>query len=263
MNVLEKYFRAVEAKNSRLCVGLDTTLEKIPHTLASRGIDGMYKFNRQIIKATAPYAACYKINLAFYEQYGAEGFELVKKTLAQIPDDIVTIADAKRGDIGNTSKAYARAVFDDLKADAVTVSPYMGSDSVEPFLFGDKFVFVLALTSNVGSGDFQRLESNGKPLFMHVIEKSCTWAPESKLGFVVGATHPDEIAEIRKVIPERLLLIPGVGTQGGDLEGTRKANGTSPYTINVSRDILYRTRNEDFAELAGERAKYYAEQMGK
>lgn len=260
MKAIEKFRSSMAAKNSHLCVGLDTVLEKIPEHLKINGIDGMLEFNREIINATKPFAAAYKVNLAFYEQYGTDGYDLLKKTFELIPADCLSIADAKRGDIGNTSKAYAKAVFEELNADAITVNPYMGNDSVAPFLYNpEKFVFLLAFTSNPGSFDFQKLKIGGKELYKCVVEKSVTWASKDNLGFVVGATHPSEIADLREMIPDRLLLIPGIGTQGGDIPGTVAANGSSPFIINVSRDIIYQSQEVNFALAAGRRAEEYSE----
>ena len=258
MNILDKYTNQLKTKNSHLCVGLDTVLDRIPEHLKDSGIEGMYEFNKEIINASKNFACAYKVNLAFYEQYGSDGFDLLKQTFELIPSDIISIADAKRGDIGNTSKAYAKAVFENLNADAITVSPYMGSDSVAPILYNpEKFVFILALTSNPGSFDFQKLSIDGKELYKCVVEKSISWADKNQIGFVVGATHPSEIEDLRKMIPDRLLLIPGIGTQGGDINGTVSANGSSPFIINVSRDIIYQSSKINFALAAGRRAEEY------
>ena len=257
MNSYEKYQIAKEKNNSILCVGLDTDINKLPGGLL-KDAEGMLEFNRQIIEATKDLVCSFKINFAFYETLGAAGFEILNKTIEIIPDNIFIIADAKRGDIGNTSKSYADSCFNYFKADAITVHPYMGIDSVSPFLsFKDKFVFLLALTSNPGSNDFQQLICDGKPLFQHTIEKSAEWAGKDNLGYVVGATHPDDLIKIRQIIPDRLLLIPGVGTQGGDTEAILKANNNADAIINVSRDIIYASSGTDFAEKARERAIFY------
>ncbi len=260
MNAVKKYFDAVKAVNSNLCVGLDTVIEKIPLHLREKDLEGILEFNKEIIDAVSKYASAFKINLAFYEQYGCEGVSLIKETIKLIPEGKFVISDAKRGDIGNTSKAYAKACFEDLKADSITVNPYMGYDSIEPFLEDrSKFVFILALTSNPGSDDFQRLISDGREIYKHVIEKAVTWTDANHLGFVIGATHPDELAAIRGTIKDRLLLIPGVGTQGANVEQVIKANAGGPYMINVSRDIIYTSNDYDFAEKAALKAKYYQE----
>ncbi len=261
MNALEKLKKIREEKKSLLCVGLDTDINKLPQGIG-RSVDGILEFNKSIIESTAGYAAAYKINFAFYEQYGVRGFEILKETFGMIPQEIFTIADAKRGDIGNTSKAYAVSCFDYFGADSVTVNPYMGYDSVSPFLeYKDKMVFLLCLTSNSGSNDFQRLGSSGMPVYRHVYHASSKWAPEDMLGYVIGATHPGELAEIREDIPGRVLLIPGIGAQGGDIEAVIKANAGGPALINVSRSVIYASSGADFAEKAAEKAKYYMDEF--
>lgn len=250
--------RNEQKSSSMLCVGLDTEIKKMPEGLRLQ-TNGLLEFNAAIIKATSEYCSAYKINFAFYEQYGEQAFSLIKNTLKFIPSTKLSIADAKRGDIGNTSGAYARAIFDDMGFDAVTVNPYMGYDSIAPFLeFENKIVFILALTSNAGSDDFQRMESNGKPLYRHVIEKALSWQSKAHIGFVVGATHPEELKQIREYAGEQCLLIPGIGTQGGRAEDVINANDNKPAVINVSRDILYASANEDFAEAAENKARYYS-----
>jgi orotidine-5'-phosphate decarboxylase len=258
MNSFTKLTEITKKNSSLLCVGLDTDIKKIPAHLGN-DIDNLFVFNREIIEATKDLVCSYKINFAFYEQYGAKGFDILKKTIDAIPEDIFIIADAKRGDIGNTSSAYARSCFEYFRADSITVNPYMGFDSVKPFLeFEDKFVFLLALTSNPGSNDFQRLVSEGKPLYKHVIEKSQSWASHENLGFVVGATHPSELEEVRDMAKENVLLIPGVGTQGGDVEAVLKANRGGHAVINVSRAVIYASGGTDFAEKAREKAVKYS-----
>ncbi len=264
MNAYQKLVGIQKKNNSFLCVGLDTVIEKMPAHLREKKIEGILEFNKEIIQKTKHLVSAYKINLAFYEQYGSDGMNLIAETMRMIPDEIFVISDAKRGDIGNTSKAYATACFDILKADAITVNPYMGYDSIEPFLENkNKFVFILALTSNPGSNDFQRLFSAGKEIYKYVIEKSCEWAGSENLGFVVGATHPHELLEIRNSIPDRLLLIPGVGAQGGNVEDVINANQKGKFMINVSRDILYCSNDFDFAEKSAIRAEYYRDLFNK
>lgn len=262
MNAFEKMKSRQSAISSRLCIGLDTELSKIPaHILTEES--PILSFNRHIIEATHEYASAYKINTAFYEQYGVKGWEALKSTIDVIPSNILTIADAKRADIGNTSAAYARAVFDDLNCDAITVNPYMGYDSLAPFLEReDRMVIILALTSNPGSSDFQRLMASGKPLYQHVIETVLSWKSNASIGFVIGATHPDELALIREYASEAVLLIPGIGAQGGDIDAIMKANGDGPALINVSRGIQYAGGGEQFREKAHEAAKYYKESIG-
>ncbi len=257
MTALEKIKNIQQKNNSLLCVGLDSDLSKIPPHLG-KDINSLLDFNKSIIDSTKDLVCAYKINFAFYEQYGTEGFKILNETFDYIPKDIFTIADAKRGDIGNTSSAYAKSVFEYFKADSITVNPYMGKDSVAPFLeFNDKMVFLLALTSNSGSNDFQRIESKEKPLYQSVIEKSMNWSAKEQLGYVVGATHPQELQDIRKIIPEHCLLIPGIGSQGASIEDTISANGGGTAIINVSRDIIYASKDKNFADAARNKAEYY------
>jgi orotidine-5'-phosphate decarboxylase len=259
MNSYEKLTNAVVTSNSLLCVGLDSDIARMPESI-EKNMDGILDFNIRIIEATAAYTAAYKINFAFYEQYGTPGFEILKKTIETVPTDKFIIADAKRGDIGNTSKSYAKSAFEYFNADALTVNPYMGSDSLKPFLeYEDKMIFILALTSNPGSADFQHLISDGEPLYINVIKKTSTYGNKNNSGYVVGATHPEELSRIREIIPEHFLLIPGIGTQGGDAKSILQANGDKPTIINVSRDIIYQSSLDIFAEAAAGRAKYYQE----
>jgi orotidine-5'-phosphate decarboxylase len=253
MRFWQKYEIAQSRKRTPLCIGLDTVFESLPQHLQEASIgEGLLEFNKQIIEATHEITSAYKINLAFYEQYGAEGWKAFEQTLAAIPSDCITIADAKRGDIGNTSKAYAKAFFERYNCDAITVAPYMGQDSVAPFLeYTERMTFVLALTSNAGSHDFQRLQYGNKPLYKTVIQTSLAWASgANNCGFVVGATHPQELADLRTMIPETMLLIPGVGAQGGDMAATMQANTGGPALINVSRGIIYASQARDFAQAA-------------
>ena len=256
----------IKVKKSFLCVGLDTDIKKIPQHLLEAE-DSVFAFNKAIIDATANYAIAYKPNTAFYEVYGAKGWLSLEKTITYIKEnypEMFVIADAKRGDIGNTSANYARAFFETLKSDAITVAPYMGIDSVEPFLnFEGKWVILLALTSNKGSKDFQYLNSEGKELYKNVILKSKEWADSDKMMYVVGATHPEEIGEIRKLVPEHFLLVPGIGAQGGDLQTVAKygLNKDCGLIVNSSRGIIYASNGEDFAERAAEEAKKLQNQM--
>ncbi|MCB9233509.1 MAG: orotidine-5'-phosphate decarboxylase [Bacteroidia bacterium] len=246
-------------KKSLLCVGLDSDLRRIPAFLHSYD-DPIYEFNKRIIEATAEFAIAYKPNLAFYEALGPKGWETLRKTLEVMPRDVFTIADAKRGDIGNTSRMYAEAFFETFGFDSVTVAPYMGRDSVTPFLeFPGKTVFLLALTSNEGAADFQWTGTEGQPLYQTVVEKSQAWAKEypGELGYVVGATRPQYLAEIRAMAPENWFLVPGVGAQGGSLEEVM-AHGRNPQgglLINASRSIIYASDGEDFADKAREEAR--------
>lgn len=262
----EQIIKQIRDKRSFLCVGLDTDIKKIPQHLLNEE-DPVFAFNKAIIDATARYAIAFKPNTAFYEVYGARGWASLEKTINYIKTnypEMFVIADAKRGDIGNTSANYARAFFETLKADAITVAPYMGVDSVEPFLgFDDKWVILLALTSNKGSKDFQYLNIEGKELYKNVLAKSAEWAGSDKMMYVVGATHPEELGEIRKLLPEHFLLVPGVGAQGGDLQAVAKfgLNKDCGLIVNSSRGIIYASNGEDFAERAAEEARKLQEQM--
>jgi orotidine-5'-phosphate decarboxylase len=254
----QELFSLIQQKESFLCVGLDPSLDKIPSHLKKEQ-DPLFAFNRAIIDSTVDYTVAYKPNVAFYEALGAKGWESLEKTLAYIPDDIFTIADAKRGDIGNTSTLYAKAFFENLSADAVTVAPYMGKDSVAPFLaFKDKWVILLALTSNEGSQDFQLFENaDGKELFKEVLQKSQHWGSLDNLMYVVGATRGEKILEVRTIVPNHFLLVPGVGAQGGNLEEVAKygMNKSCGLLVNSSRGIIYASSGRDFADAASNEAK--------
>lgn len=248
---------AVMIPRSGLCVGLDIDIERLPAQFQPNLL-GMVEFGFAVIDATRSVASCYKLNLAFFEQWGPKGMQALYDLRSHCAESYV-IADAKRGDIGNTSKAYARAVFEDLMADAVTVSPYMGADSVSPFLeASNKMVYVLALTSNPGSNDFQRLPVNGGQLFEHVIRTSGTWPRQADLGFVIGATNPNELKSIRQEFPSIPLLIPGIGSQGASAVETVQANGGGPAVYNVSRGLLYLDSTENcMAVIAEESARLH------
>ncbi|PHN05197.1 orotidine-5'-phosphate decarboxylase [Flavilitoribacter nigricans] len=257
-------FEQIQQKRSYLCVGLDTDINRIPKHLLDRE-DPVFEFNKQIIDATKDLCVSYKPNLAFYEAMGPAGWESLAKTLEYIPREHFTIADAKRGDIGNTSGLYARAFFDTLDFDAVTVAPYMGEDSVKPFLeFPGKWVILLALTSNKGSGDFQlTIQENGQPLYEKVMRRAMEWGSPEQLMFVVGATHPQKFEEIRRIAPEHFLLVPGVGAQGGDLEGLSRygKNDLVGLLVNSSRGIIYAGDGPDFAAQARAAAEKVQQQM--
>ncbi|MBQ8455061.1 MAG: orotidine-5'-phosphate decarboxylase [Bacteroidaceae bacterium] len=258
----------IRRKKSFLCVGLDTDLKKIPEHLLKED-DPIFAFNRAIIDATAPYCVAYKPNLAFYEAAGVKGlmaFEKTVKYLKQHYPDQFIIADAKRGDIGNTSKMYARTFFGEYDVDALTVAPYMGEDSVTPFMQGydGHWVILLALTSNKGSLDFQLMEDkNGERLFEKVIRKSREWGNDENLMYVVGATRGELFQDIRRVAPKAFLLVPGIGAQGGSLEEVCRHGMTEDIGLlmNSSRAIIYADGTERFAQVAGEKAKEVAEQM--
>lgn len=262
----QQLIEQIQKKKSFLCVGLDTDINKIPQDLLTLD-DPVFEFNKQIITKTAEFAVAYKPNTAFYEVYGAKGWLSLERTIQYIKinyPDIFIIADAKRGDIGNTSANYAKAFFISLKADALTVAPYMGKDSVEPFLgFEDKWVILLALTSNVGSKDFQYLNTGDRLLYQQVLQTATTWASSEKMMFVVGATHPEELGEIRKMLPDYFFLVPGVGAQGGDLQAVAKygLNPECGLLVNSSRGIIYASNKFDFADRAAEEAQKLQKQM--
>jgi orotidine-5'-phosphate decarboxylase len=262
----QQLINEIQRKKSFLCVGLDVDLEKIPEHLFTTS-DPIFEFNKAIIDATHDLCVAYKPNIAFFEAYGIKGWISLQKTIEYINEnypEIFTIADAKRGDIGNTSSMYAKAFFEDLQFDSVTVAPYMGKDSVEPFLaFEDKHTIMLALTSNEGAFDFQTLNVNGKELYKHVIETSKTWKNSDNLMYVVGATKAEYFQEIRKIIPDSFLLVPGVGAQGGSLQEVCKygLNSKGGLLINSSRGIIYASKNEDFAQKAREEALKLQKEM--
>lgn len=255
MNAIEK-LRAIQQKNrSIICLGLDLDPKKMPADSA-RGAREMYDFVIQIVDASKDLVCAYKPNMAFFERRGSEGMSLLRSIVERLPEDVPVILDGKRGDIGNTATFYAEALYDQFGADWVTINPYMGYDSMRPFIErADKGVFVLCLTSNPGSRDFQHLICDGKPLYQIVAEKVAYWNKDHNCGLVVGATHPDQLKEIREFAADMPLLIPGVGAQGGSLEeaalfGTD--NFTKPAVINVSRSVLYASREADFAQRARE-----------
>ena len=249
----------IRTKKSFLCIGLDVDLTKIPsHLLTAE--DPIFEFNKAIIDATHDVCVSYKPNTAFYEAYGIKGWQALQKTIDYINNNypnIFTIADAKRGDIGNTSSMYAKAFFEDLNFDSVTVAPYMGKDSVEPFLaFGNKHTIMLALTSNEGAFDFQTLNINGQELYKTVLETSKNWKNSQNLMYVVGATKAEYFTEIRKIVPNSFLLVPGVGAQGGSLAEVCKygMNENIGLLINSSRGIIYASNGTDFTEKARDEA---------
>ncbi|WP_085536709.1 orotidine-5'-phosphate decarboxylase [Massilibacteroides vaginae] len=257
----------IKRKQSFLCVGLDTDIKKIPSHLL-KDEDPLFAFNKAIVDATAPYCVAYKPNLAFYESTGVAGLISLEKTIAYIkenyPDQFI-IADAKRGDIGNTSEMYARSFFDHMKVNAVTVAPYMGEDSVKPFLiYPESWVILLALTSNKGSHDFQMTrDENGELLFETVLRKSQAWANDDQMMYVVGATHGKTFEDVRKVAPNHFLLVPGVGAQGGSLKDVAEygMNKDCGLLVNSSRAIIYADNTERFAEVAAREAKAVQQEM--
>ena len=258
----------IRRKESFLCIGLDTDLEKIPEFLRASK-DPLFAFNKAIIDATHDLCVAYKPNTAFYEAYGSAGWRALERTIAYLNDaypDHFTIADAKRGDIGNTSGRYARAFFEAMSFDSVTVAPYMGRDSVEPFLaFDNKFVILLALTSNAGAFDFQTLQTPDEALYLQVLRKTKEYKHADRLMYVVGATKASFLKEIREIVPDQFLLIPGVGAQGGSLEEvcTYGLNSQVGLLVNSSRGIIYASAGADFAEAAREKAKALQLQMSR
>lgn len=261
----------IRRKKSFLCVGLDTDLKKIPEHLL-REDDPVFAFNKAIIDATAPYTVAYKPNLAFYEAAGISGMMALDKTVKYIREnhpDIFIIADAKRGDIGNTSKLYARAFFQEMDVDALTIAPYMGSDSVKPFLgYDGKWVIILALTSNPGSRDFQFLNTGNRRLFEDVLSTAQTWSenPDETMMFVVGATQGEMFIDVRREAPRSFLLVPGVGAQGGSLADVARygmIEGDCGLLVNSSRGVIYASQGTDFAEAAGREAKKLADEMAE
>ena len=256
----------IKKKKSFLCVGLDVDLNKIPQHLLQTE-DPIFEFNKAIIDATHHLCVAYKPNIAFFEAYGLKGWQALEKTINYINKnhpEIFTIADAKRGDIGNTSTMYAKAFFEDLAFDSVTIAPYMGKDSVEPFLaFKDKHTILLALTSNQGAFDFQTKLVDGKELYKQVLETSKTYANSESLMYVVGATKAEYLSEIRQIIPNSFLLVPGVGAQGGNLQDVCKYGMTKDVglLINSSRGIIYASNQEDFAQAAAQKAEVLQKEM--
>ena len=262
----EDLFNNILKKRSFLCVGLDPDLDKMPQSLEGN----LFEFNKAIIDATAQHAIAFKPNLAFYEVQGVRGYEAFEKTVKYIREnypDIMIIADAKRGDIGNTSRMYAKSFFETLNVDAITVAPYMGEDSVTPFLgYDGKWVIVFGLTSNKGSLDFQlTLDQDGTPLFKNVLKKVSSWGNDGNMMFVVGATQGKLFSEVRQVVPDNFLLVPGVGAQGGSLEEVCKygINKQCGLIVNSSRGIIHASSNDDFAQMAQEKASQLNAQMAQ
>ena len=253
-------FENIVRKRSFLCVGLDSEIDKIPSFLMKRK-DSIFEFNKRIIDATHEYAVAYKPNVAFYECYGAKGWISLESTVSYIKEnypDIFVIADAKRGDIGNTSKMYAKAFLENMPFDAITVAPYMGEDSVTPFLsYSEKWVVLLALTSNKGADDFQYHDEDGIKLYERVLSVSQKWGTINNLMYVVGATRADMLKDIRKLVPDHFLLVPGVGAQGGSLAEVAKygLNSKCGLLVNSSRGIIFADNTENFDKVAGEKAK--------
>ena len=264
MSFTQRLRQIQKERNSFLCIGLDVDVDKIPPHLHSFENPAL-EFNRQIIEATHDLVCAYKPNLAFYEAMGERGITTLRETLKLIPKSVLTIGDGKRGDIGNTSERYAKSLFDDYGFDSVTVNPFMGFDSIEPFMRNpEKGVFILALTSNAGSKDFQRLRVGSKPLYEKVVRQAKKWNTKQNIGLVIGAAHSKELQRVRKIVPDMPILIPGVGKQGGDLRsaiqyGCNKRGELA--VINVSRSIIYASSGKDFADAARREANKLVEEM--
>lgn len=264
----EKLISEIKRKKSFLCIGLDVDVNKMPSHLLN-SINPIFEFNKAIIDATHKLCIAYKPNIAFYEAYGQKGWEALKNTIGYLNNnypEIFTIADAKRGDIGNTSKMYAKAFFEDLGFDSVTVAPYMGKDSVEPFLeFKDNHTILLALTSNEGSSDFQSLKFNNSSLYESVLKTSKNWINSDKLMYVIGATKAEYLKDIRKIVPDNFLLVPGVGKQGGDLNKVCEygLNSQIGLIVNSSREIIYASKGLDFPQKAAQKARDLQQKMEK
>ena len=263
-------FNNIKKKNSFLCVGLDTDINRIPKFMLEKK-DPLFDFNKEIIDATSPYAMAYKPNMAFYESLGSKGWISLEKTVEYIRTeypDLFVIADAKRGDIGNTAKMYASTFFDTMNFDAITISPYMGEDSVTPYLeYQDKWIIILALTSNNGAFDFQyiRERESNKYLFENILEKSLKWGDKENIMYVVGATQAEMLMQVRQIVPNHFLLVPGIGAQGGSLEEVAQygMNKKCGLIVNASRSIIYADSSENFAEAAAEEARGMQKKMQK
>ncbi len=267
MNFKERFQQITEAQNSLLCVGLDPDIKRLPESVKSDP-DPLFKFCSEIVNSTKHVAAAFKPNFAFFEAHGSKGWAALEKLVALIPDNIIKLADAKRADIGSTSEMYARAIFENLGFDAVTVNPYLGRDAVEPFLqWPEKGAIILGITSNPGSRDFQHLQAGSEPVYKTVIRQVTeNWNAQNNCGLVVGATHPQELAEVRKLAPGMPFLIPGIGAQGGDLEqsvlnGTDESGGLALF--NSIRCIIYKSSVSDFAEVAGREAELLKNQINE
>ncbi len=263
----QQLFDKIKEKESFLCIGLDTNIEKIPFHL-KKADDPLFEFNKQIIEATYKFAVAYKANIAFYEVLGSRGWEALEKTMEYMPEDVFTIADAKRADIGNTSEMYARAFFETLDFDSITVSPYMGEDSIRPFLkFERKWAVILAATSNKGYFDFQDVLVNqgSEKLYERVIRKTSEWGNPDNLMYVVGATRVESFIGIRAILPDHFLVIPGIGAQGGDLAAVCKygMNKQCGLLVNSSRSIIYADKSKNFAREAGKVAHLFQIQMAE
>ena len=266
LNFQKKYQTASQRNNSLLCIGLDTDISKLPKSVLNSSNPVLY-FNKKIIDATSDLVCCYKPNYAFYGVLGDRGWSTLRETIEYIPKDIPVLVDAKIGDIGNTSSLYARMFFEELNADALTVTPYMGEDCVLPFLdYRDRTTFIVCLTSNKGADDFEKRLSDGSPLFEHVIKKALEWSPNKNCGLVIGATQPEYFSRVRLLAPDMPLLIPGIGAQGGNpkevvIHGQDSRGGG--IIVNSSRGIIFSSPNKDYAQAARESAKNLRDELNK
>ncbi len=266
LNFQKKYQTASQRNNSLLCIGLDTDISKLPKSVLNSSNPVLY-FNKKIIDATSDLVCCYKPNYAFYGVLGDRGWSTLRETIEYIPKDIPVLVDAKIGDIGNTSSLYARMFFEELNADALTVTPYMGEDCVLPFLdYRDRTTFIVCLTSNKGADDFEKSLSDGSPLFEHVINKALEWSPNKNCGLVIGATQPDYFSRVRLLAPDMPLLIPGIGAQGGNpkevvIHGQDSRGGG--IIVNSSRGIIFSSTNKDYAQAARESAKNLRDELNR
>ena len=261
MTVFEKLLELQRSKNTRLCVGLDPRVEQLPKPF-KKNLKDLQKFLDTVIEITHPFACAYKINFAFFEQFGYKGLEIIENIKKIIPKEIVTIADAKRSDIGSTAQAYAKSVYSYFDFDSITLNPYLGIDSLLPFFeYEGRLNFVLICTSNSGSADFQKIKLGKKFFFEIVLEKLTSSFPSETLGLVVGATNPSEFRIVRQKCPQNFILTPGIGAQGGNLDEILRINQNLPLVVNVSRDIIFASSGEDFEKQIYNKAKYYSEQL--
>ncbi|MCX7879236.1 MAG: orotidine-5'-phosphate decarboxylase [Ignavibacteria bacterium] len=261
MTTYHKILQLQKEKKTRLTIGLDVHLEKLPKGFR-KNILGFFEYNKKIIELTNQMVCAYKFNLAFFEVFGSKGLRVLERLLESLPEDVATIADAKRSDISSSSRFYAKAIFEHYKFDSATLNPLLGRDSLEPFFeYVSKLNFVLVLTSNSGAKDFQKIKVKRKPYYQIILENLLQWFPTKNLGFVVGATNPKEFKHIRSLSSNNFILTPGIGTQGGELTKILKENGNCPLLVNVSRDIIFAEDTENFEEYIQEKTKTYYQKL--
>lgn len=257
MNAYDKILNAQVQNNSRLCIGLDPDPSKISKQF-KKNCDGIFQFLKLIIEVTSKFVCSYKINFAFFEQFGSKGIQIIENILTQIPNIIPTIADVKRSDIANSAKFYAKSIYEHFRFDGITLNPLLGKDSLEPFFdYSEKINFILILTSNPGAEDFQKISVINKFFYEILVEKNINWFPSKSLGFVVGGTNPEDFDKIRQKTPENFILSPGIGAQGGKLDKILDLNGNKPLIVNISRSILYPLTEKFDIKNVEERTKYY------